>query len=904
MSPRTKRILVAAGVAFLAALLGGRALAGFYVDAVWFRHLGYEAVFYRVFWTRLLVHFAAGLLAAGFCFANLTGLFRMVPGLQVRRRRYANIEFAEAIPARLYVAGAGLVSILFGAWTGRFLAGSTFEILAWLSAVPWDVSDPVFGRDLSFYVFDLPAYSALHTYAVLTLLGTAILSLVTHLLGGSIRVAEGRLSIAYETRVHLTLFVAWAFLLLAWGYALGLFGILNSGRGPTDALGYTDAATRIPGHRIMIVVSLLAAAAAFVAVWRRSGAWLTGGVAAVVFGVAFIGHAWPAAVQKLRVDPNELALERPYIGMNMEFTRRAYGLDRIASRFYPYRPEARPAASAVTAATRGLPLWDERSLKTVYDQFQGLATYYSFPSVHFDRYGPPDDPELVAVAVREVDTTRVAPQSLTWQNLHVGSTYTRGVGLVMSAASRAGPTGEPIDYVYGLPPVVAAGAPGGVELTQPEIYFGERTRAFVLYRPAGAREEAVADEGPEPRGVELDSWFRRLALAWAFEDKNLLLSQAARNGSRILYHRQIEERLSRLLPFLAYGARAGGAEAYPALADGRIHWIVEGYTATRRFPLAQRGPGGARYLRNSVKATVDALTGAVRFYVAEPDDPMAQVLERIFPGVLLPLDSMPDALRRHLRYPRGLLEVQGSMLLGYHVPGPDSLYHSIDVWDVAKELYPGDDESRVEPTYFLRADPGSARPEFAAYYSFTPRGRDNLRAFLVARGDPAADPRVTLHHLPPEQILGPRQVEALIRQDPYISQQLNLWAQRGVAVTRGHLLLVPVDSSFVFVKPLYLAAQGSGAVPGLRRIIVAQGTRVAMGSDLAGALEALESGARAPAPELLPIEAVPPAAGTLDEELRALIERADSALRRGDLRAFSEAWEEIRRAARRPDARP
>lgn len=897
---RTKRILIGAGIALLAALLGGRALADFYVDAVWFRHLGYEDVFLRTFWTRLLIHALAGFVAAAFCFLNLTRLFRRVPAFQVRRRRYGNLEIAEAIPARFWIAGAAGVSLLFGAWTGRFLArGHTFELLAWVHAVPWGVVDPVFGRDLSFYVFDLPAYSALHAYAVLALLGTAILSVITHLLGGSLRVADGRLYVAPEARVHLTLFLAWVFLLTAWGYALGLYEMLNSGRSPTDALGYTDAVTRIPGHRVMVVVSLLAAAAAFVSAWKRSGVWLLGGGGAVLFGIAFIDHAWPAAVQKLRVDPNELALERPYIAMNMEYTRRAYGLDGVARDFFPYRPDARPARAAVERAVSGLPLWDERSLKAVYDQFQGLATYYAFPSVDFDRYGPPESPELVAVAVREVDTTRVAPQALTWQNLHVSPTYAHGVGLVMSAASRAGPTGEPIDYVFGLPPAVSADAPAGVELIWPEVYFGRRTRAFVFYRPPG-------DERPEPLGVELGSWFRRLALAWALEDKNLLLSEAARGGSRILYRRQIEERLARLFPFLDYAVRRDGVEAYPVLAEGRIQWIVEAYTATRRFPLAQRGPGGVRYLRNSVKATVDALTGAVRFYVADPDDPMVKALDRIFPGVLLPLDSMPDVQRRHLRYPAGLLEVQGSMLLGYHVPGPDSLYHSIDVWDVAKELYPGDEESRVEPTYLLMPDPETRRPEFVAFYSFTPRGRDNLRAFLLARGDPAADPRVTLYALPAEQILGPRQVEALIKQDPHISQQLNLWAQRGVAVTRGHLLVAPVDSGFVFVKPLYLAAQGTGAVPGLRRVIVAHGTQVAMGPDLGSALAALESGAPAPAADLFPGNelALPAAGPAVSDTLRALIERADSALRHGDLRTFSDLWEEIRRAVRRAGPAP
>ncbi|MGH7545385.1 MAG: UPF0182 family protein, partial [Gemmatimonadota bacterium] len=828
MSPRAKRILLILGGATLVALVGGRTVADFYVDALWFGHLGYGDVFRTVFWTRLAVHAAAGFLAAAFCFVNLTGLVRFAPALQVRRRRYANLEFAEAIPTRFWVSTAAAVSLFFGAWTGRWLArGYALDLLAWLNAIEWGIADPIFGRDLSFYVFDLPAYSALHAFAALVVLGTAALSLITHALGGGIRLSAGRLTVSHEARAHFTLFLAWAFLLVAWGYALGLYGLLSSGRSPTDALGYTDASVRIAGHRALIGVSALAAAAAIASVWKRTGMWAVAAAAAWLLAVAVVDHAWPAAVQKLRVDPNELALERPYIKINMEFTRRAYGLDAIERDFFPYTPDARPEPAAVDAAVNGLLLWDAPSLKAVYDQFHGLATYYSFPSVDFDRYGEPQRPELVAVAVREVDTRRVAPETLTWQNLHASPTYARGVGLVMSAASRAGPTGEPIEYVSGLPPVVAPGAPPGVSLERPEVYFGERTGTFVLYAPP---PEAA---GPEPLGVELRSWFRRLALAWAFQDEKLLLSAAARGRNRILFHRQIGERLSRLFPFFVYDLTGEGAgvEAYPVLAGGRVQWIVEGYTVTPRFPLAQRGPGGIRYARNSVKATVDALTGAVHLYVADPADPIVRVYARLFPGALEPLDSMPADLRRHLRYPEAFLELQASMLLAYHVPGPDSLYHSIDVWDVARELYPGDEESRVQPTYRLTPDPAGG-DAFAAFTSFTPRGRDNLRAYLVARGDPSAQPRVTLYNLPAEQILGPRQVEALIKQDPYISQQLNLWAQRGVAVTRGHLQVVPVDSGFLFVKPLYLAAQGSGAVPGLRRVIVAAGTRVAMGADL------------------------------------------------------------------------
>lgn len=898
-----KRVLAVAAVAALVALLGGRALADIYVDALWFRDLGYEQVFRRIFWTRAALRAVFGLVAAAFCFANLVAPFRLTPGFKIRRRRYGNIEIAEAIPTRYWVAGAAVVSLLFGAWSGNHLAQArAFDILAWLHSVPWGVRDPVFGRDLGFYVFDLPAYSGLHTYAVLVLLGTAILTIVTHLLAGGIRIAGGRLQVQPEVRAHAVFLLACAYLLVAWGYWLGLYGLLNSGRSPTDALGYTDVVARIPGHRVMIVVSLLAALGTFAALWRRSPVLVWSSAGLVLFAIAFVDHAYPAAVQKLRVEPNEQAFERPYLAMNLEFTRRAYGLDGIRHEFFPYRPGAQPDPRRLEAALAGIPLWDGRVLKEVYERLHAGEPYHAFADVEFDRYGDPAAPKLVAIATREVDTTRVAPGARTWQGVHTSIPLGRGLGVVVSAASRAGPAGQPIDYLFGLPPVAVAGAPPGLSLAWPEIYFGERTRPFLLVRPVGGGT-------PEPRGVALGSWFRRLAMAWAFQDRNILLSQAARGGARILYRREIGERLGRLMPFLVYeplGA-GSGVEAYPVLADGRLHWIVEAFTATRRFPLAQRGPGGVRYLRNSVKATVDGLTGDTRLYIADPGDPVVRVLDRVFPRALAPMDSMPDELRRHLRYPTHLLKVQSAVLFTYHVPGPDSLYHSVDAWDVPRELYSGDEESPVEPYPLLLSDPGTGAPEFVTFQMFTPRGRDNLRAFLVAR--PAAnhddEARLTLYHLPAEPIPGPRRIDALIAQDPFIAQEMALWAQRGAAVTRGHLLVVPVDSAFAYVKPIYLAPPGGGPAR-LARVVLSDGVRLGIGTDVTSAIQSLQSGARPARPEIfLPEELAAGAVGRLAaDSLRALIEQADSALRRGDLRTFSDLWDEIRNLGRRLGGEP
>lgn len=883
-----RRILIGLGAALLAALIGGRLLSGLYVDAAWFSHLGFRDYFWKLKLSRWLIALGVGTIAAVVLLTNLYPFARLAPRLQIRRR-YGNIEIAEVFPRRYLVLAAVGVSVVFGWVIGLYAGGEwTLPVLQLVNAGEWGRVDPIFSRDLSFYVFVLPLIEEFHALGVVLILVTIVLAVLGHGLTGGLGLEDNRVHISVFAERHLGVLGGVLMILLAAGYWVGMQELMWSGNGVTGTLGYTDATTRFPARRLLIVLGLLGAAAFFVGVYRSQ--ILYGGVSLVVLGLAtlVLNHAYPSVVQRFRVDPNELDRERPYLAHNMAFTRLAYGLHEFEERDYPLQIDRIPDDSAIVRATTGLPLWDTRPLRATYNQLQGINPYYTFVDVDYDRYGLGEDVEQVAVSVREIDIEQLPPEARTWQNLHLSENYTHGLGLVMTPAARARPTGEPIYYLSGIPPVISMDAPPDVRLEWPQVYFGETSRQYVLVR------EPEAASTPRPMGIDLNTFLRKLSFAWTFGDKNLLLSQELRADTRILYRRNVRERIGRLAPFLLLEP-----DIYPVVARGRIYWIQDAYTASPHFPLAERttvGGRAIRYIRNSVKIVVDALTGETRFYVVDPTDPVVASLVGAFPGLFSPLDGMPDELRRHLRYPVELLLLQARILRAYHVRDPRELYHQLDLWDLPVERY-REGEEPVQPYYVVMPDPASDGGElsFLTIYPLTARGRDNMRALLVARAEGRANLTATLFRLPSEQVLGPRQVEVRIDQDPLISQQFTLWQQRGSRVIRGHLLVIPVAETFIYVEPIFLEAQSGGAAPSLERVVLATADRVAMGDDLEGALAALVSSV--PSDRVTAEAAAARAAVPGLERLNELVERADQALRAGDLATFGRLWGEIRALA-------
>jgi uncharacterized membrane protein (UPF0182 family) len=923
---RPGRSLILIGVGALALYLTARSIAELYTEVLWFNELGYAPVL----WTRIgaawAIRLAAAILAAALAFLNLGAVVRRYGPVQLRRE-YGNLEIVEQVPARWLVVGAITTSALAGWWLASLAFGgqAALATLAWIRQVPWGITDPLFERDLSFFVFALPTYYRIIDFLLVTTLWCTVLVSLSYLLVGGIRWRDKILRIESHVRLHLIVLGTALVLLLGVRYWLGRYGLLLEGNGIGGGIGYTDIQARLPARQALAILALCCAATLIFGAWYRSWVAPATGVAFLGLGALAIGRVYPALIQKFTVEPNQFVKEAPYIGWNVEFTRRAYGLQRLERRPFPYRRDAAPDWARLEPRLQRLPLWDEDLLAHVYNQIEAIYGYYHFQSVDADRYGHGDGRIQVAIAAREFHLQGLPAPARTWQSLRLNPKYTRGMGVVISPAAGATPAGEPLRWVRNIDPVVRdPAAPAELTLAQPELNFGETLGArgsgqeyIILHPPA----ESAAAAGPSLSlpGIELSSFPRMLALAWRFHDKNLLFSGELGARSRFVFRRALRERLQALAPFLVWDG-----DAQPVIAGGRVVWLADGYVATANFPLARaltvRGVGEVRYLRNSVKATVDAVTGEVSLYTVDADDPILETYRRIFPGLIRPLDAMPASLRAHLRYPVLYLRAQAEILREYHLERQEAFFAGQDFWQLPAGEG-GDAAEPYRPLYSMMALPGEADTEFLLSVPFIARERQNMTALLVARNDAPHYGELVLYELPrDQQVLGPFQIAALMEQDPAISPQLALWGQAGSVVRLGRIRAVPLDSSFIYVRPVFLSARET-SIPELARVIVSDGRAVRMAPSLAGAVRALhpEGGLR-PRPARDAADAGVPGgagAGGADGAARSsapgrdqpapagietawrqraleLLAEAGQRLRAGDWAGFGAAWAALR----------
>jgi hypothetical protein len=559
-------------------------------------------------------------------------------------------------------------------------------------------------------------------------------------------------------------------------------------------------------------------------------------------------------------------------------------------------------------------VWTPETLLTTFRAREARFPYYEFESVDFTRYpGPDGAPVPVAISVREIDPSGIGDDA--WQNLHLRDLYIRGMGAVASAAAERTADWGPPMHLYAIPPEFAGGAsaPQGLRLTRPSVYFGSRSSSdeqqYVIVSAgvgALATEEGAGVPGVDfPEGILLDSPFKKLTLAWRFRDPNLLFTSQVTDSSRMVFRRSVAARAEEIAPFFRYLD-----SPYPVVADGRIVWILEGFTTSRQFPLSRPLPIDVResisYVRNSVKVTVDAVTGETRFYALPGEDPLRDAYAQAFPGLLRPIDEMPESLRQHLRYSKMLIAIQGAVLLEYHQDTARRFHERQDVWAVPEELLQTTNPVPYRPEYGIYRLPEEEEPTFNLTTAFVPSGRQNLTAVVVGRLDDVGDPELILFDLPVEdQAPGPHQVEALVEQQPAIAQQFSLWRSGGSQVWTGHLHVVPVGSQLFYMEPVFLAATDN-AIPELQRFVVSDGRRVSMEPTLQAAIEAL-SGERLPS-GLDPSQESPDSPTGLPDvgatlgwprEALDLLELAEQRLREGDWAGFGVAFEELRRMLER-----
>jgi len=879
-----------------------------YTDWMWFQEVGLTQVFTTTLTLRgwLVLGLAAAVFV--FMFANLWLAARTAPpdvlweledqlGLPGR-------AILEPLVRRLLLPVTAVIAFV----SGVRASAAWDTLIEFLNAVPFGRVDPLFNRDLGFYIFELPFWRLVYGWAMALVVGTLFLSAVVYVLQRSLVLTARGPRLAGGARTHLLVLGALLLILRAAGFWLDQFDLLYSPRGVTFGASYTDVHASLPVLRVLMALALLCAAACLVQVRRPGWLFLVAGL--VVLGVVWVGGlgVYPALLQRFRVTPNELVAERPYIEHNIRMTRQAYGLDQVQEKDFPADESLTPAALERNVLTiKNVRLWDHRPLLTTYGQLQEIRTYYKFLDVDNDRYTLNGEYRQVMLSARELSYRHLPAQGQSWINEHL--TYTHGYGLVVGPVNRISPEGLPEFFVKDIPPK----ADGFPAITRPEMYFGESSNEFVFVRtrsqeldyPAGDQNVYTKYEGRG--GIPVDSLLRKVAFAARFGKLQVLLSDDLTSESRVLMYRDIRARVGRGAPFLRFDR-----DPYIVVTDeGRLVWMVDGYTITDRYPYAQPVRGVGNYIRNSVKATVDAYHGTVTYYLADPTDPIVRTWAKAFPGLLRPLAEMPKDLHAHIRYPEDLFTIQAQMLATYHMEDPQVFYNKEDLWTIPRRQQEGR-EREMEPYYTIMRLPGEAREEFVLLGAFNPSRRDNMIAVMVARADPPSYGKLIVYTFPKQKLVyGPRQIDARIDQDPIISQQLSLWNQQGSRVLRGSLLVIPIEQSLVYVQPLYLSATEQGALPELRRVIVAFGNQIAMEPTLERSLERIFGG-RIRGDDAAPrtaaaMAATPPgpAAAPVEGAVRAATQRAleawqksQDALKRGDWAAYGQEQKRLEEALR------
>lgn len=881
-------------IAIVVLFIVAPALARWYTDWLWFGEVGYRRVFWVPFLSRVMVTLAVGAALWLLIFVNLK------PVLAAARAASADVIEMQDRRGRWRPARARWLGLAAG-WWGWLAAGVAFlaglsassqwvTVQQFLHASPFGAADPLFGLDVGFYVFRLPVYrflaDGLFGWLVVITIGVALGYAAVY---GRLMLRGVWLAPA-GVRVHLSVLLGAAVLTRGVGFWLDGFDLVYSARGAAFGASYTDVHVVLPALRVLSVLfvacGLLLVANARLRTLRLVIATVTLIVAAWGLGLVVL----PGLVQTLRVRPNELTAETPFIARAIAATRQGFGLDEVRERAFPAVPLDAAAITRNRATVENVRLWDYRPLLRSFGQLQTLRPYYTFADVDIDRYLIGGVQRQVMLAARELSTGRLPPVARNWVNEHL--VYTHGYGLVMTPVNQVSDEGMPEFFVRDIPPE----SPVGLAVTRPEIYFGELTTNYVVVNtgvpeldyPRG--DENVYTRYAGRGGIRL-SYLPRLALAYRFGDWRLLLSRDIGPQSRLLFARQIAARVTKIAPFLRYDR-----DPYLALAGGRLVWILDAYTVTDRYPYATRY-GDVNYMRNSVKVTVDAYDGSVVFYLMTPAEPMARTLASIFPELFRPSGQMPPEIAAHLRYPVDLFELQAQVYATFHMRDPQVFYNREDVWAIPREVF-GNETIRVEPYYVTMRLAEGAAPEFALILPLVPQGRDNMIAWMAARNDPPSYGELIVYRFPKARIVfGPMQVEARIDQDPLISQQITLWNQQGSQVIRGNLLVIPIEDGLLYVEPLFLQAE-RGQLPELKRVIVASGPRIIMAPTLEAALAELFGGLRIPPmPGPSPPGPAPSAAAirALTEQALEAYRQAQERLRAGDLTAYAREIERLGR---------
>ncbi len=928
MTRRSLTLYIIYGLVVLFALIVLPRLFQLLTDWYWFGEIGFSNIFTTILFSKILLGLGVGVLTFFIIYGNLWLTRRLVTSkpLVINEGVQGGVIKLRELDAGKYIDKIILpVSLVLGLFTGLVGAGSWETVLKFFNAVPFNTFDPIFGRDIGFYFFSLPFIQFLVGLGFWVIIASFIGAAASYALRGAItrqsvpglpaqaglpvgkagvRVLKS-LFMEKPAKVHLSILVALLFVLTSFKiYAIRIPSLLYNSTGSFTGASFTDVNAVLPFLKIFMFVAIIAAVLIVINIFKTSNRLIVIAIGIYVATSILGGWAYPFFLQKLVVLPNELVKETPYIEYNIAATQKAYALDTVIER--DLTGEAALTMSDINnnrSTIRNVRLWDRKPLLDTFGQLQEIRTYYDFVSIDNDRYDLNGDYRQVLLSPRELNSVSLPQRTFINERL----TFTHGFGLTLSPVNEVTPEGLPVLFLKDLPP---SSSIKSLVVNRPEIYYGELTSDWVVVNtkaqefnyPSG--EENVFENYEGQGGVKIKSIWRKALFALEFRSLKTFLSDDITNESRIMYYRNIKDRVKRVLPFLSLDD-----DPYMVVTEGgELKWIYDAYTTSDYYPYAERMndafsslPGKEiNYIRNSVKVVIDAYDGKMTFYIADEDDPIIKTYAKIFEDSFLPLEQMDEDLRAHIRYPEDLFIYQTALYTVYHMDEAQIFYNKEDQWQIPFIA----SSAQADPMmrHMIMKLPGEKQEEFILMIPFTPRGKDNLSAWMVARNDGEFYGQLVVYRFPKQKLVfGPKQITNRINQDTEISRQISLWDQRGSEVIRGNLLVIPIEKSLIYVQPIYLRAEG-GRIPELKRVIVAHENRIAMEETLDLALERVFGGqvmvgreATAAVPDK------PVISQDLIQQAKDHFDRAMSAQRRGDwalygeeIRKLDEVFESVR----------
>lgn len=864
---------------------------GMYVDWLFFQEVGYGTIFTKVLSAEILTGLAFGIVFCLFVAANvLLSSMVKVPPIDIVFMGQIKFPIEPAKFGNVFKLIGLAVAFIGGIMSGIWGSSLWPSVLAFMNGSNTGRFDPIFNNDISFYLFKLPVYEALNGFSGFLIFFTILIVAGGYAVRGGLIFVGNGLSFVKGSKLHLAFLIFLFFIKLAFGFYLDRFEVLYTPHAVLTGAGYADVNARLVVLGLLIPLTVIGGLAFCYTLLKdrfKSAAYpVIGLIAIYILGVAI----YPTLLQNFKVAPNEQAMEEPFIKHHITFTKYGFNLDNV--HVTPFDVTFNLTAKDLSnndPTIKNIRLWDEAPLLKTYSQLQQIRTYYRFSGIDTDRY-------TIGGAYRQV---MVAPRELSYNDLPSKSwinekfVFTHGNGLVMGPVSRISKEGLPEFIVKDIPPSSSS----NIQITAPEIYFGELTSDYVIVKTKIPEFSHPTAEGniytsyKGSGGVHLDSLWKKSLFAIHFKTTKIVLSSEITTESRILFNRNVVERVNRIAPFLALDS-----DPYIVVADdGKLYWILDAYTTSDRLPYSKQLKNWVNYMRNSVKVLVDAYNGKVSFYVSDPDDVVIKVYSSIFPGTFKPINEMPVDLKKHLRYPRDFFRIQTGMYATYHMNDPKVFYNKEDLWEV-----PVHNDKAMDANYIIMKFPEEKKEEFVILVPYTPAKRDNLAAWFAARCDEQNYGKLLVFTFPRDRLVfGPRQIDARIDQNSYISQQLSLWNQRGSTVIRGKLLIIPIEKSLLYIQPLFLAAEDKGGLPELRRVIVAYENDVVMEENLEQALNALFGGRKvSPSPASIHAPSQKMSIQDLAKEAEQAFERAKTLQKQGDWTGYGEQLKKLEQVIR------